>query len=120
MVLWSLVCLLGLIGGRPGFLPADFIPGSLDTDFHPGSGANDYVYTLALQPDGNILISGWFNNFFNWSTVRNGILLLNPDGPLIPPSVPAAGRMTMFGKWLCSPMGRSSPEGPSPSSPGRP
>jgi uncharacterized delta-60 repeat protein len=34
---------------------------SLDT-FNPGTGANDHVYTVALQPDGRILLGGLFTS----------------------------------------------------------
>ena len=35
--------------------------GSTDTSFQPGNGADDRVYTMAIQPDGNIVIAGVFN-----------------------------------------------------------
>ncbi len=41
--------------GRIGRLNAD---GSLDTTFDPGANAD--VFTLAVQPDGKILVGGWF------------------------------------------------------------
>jgi uncharacterized delta-60 repeat protein len=55
--------------------------GSLDTSFNTGgSGANNYVYTLAVQSDGKILIGGDFTTF-NGVTV-NRITRLNGDGSL--------------------------------------
>ncbi len=52
--------------------------GSPDSGFDPGWGADDAVRTVALQPDGKILIAGSF------STVnlapRTRIARLNPDG----------------------------------------
>ncbi len=47
----------GLERGRIARLNAD---GSLDPSFDPGYGANGSVRTLALQPDGSILIGGTF------------------------------------------------------------
>jgi hypothetical protein len=37
--------------------------GSLDDSFEIGSGANNFVYTIALQPDGKILIGGGFTSY---------------------------------------------------------
>jgi uncharacterized delta-60 repeat protein len=54
--------------------------GSLDTGFNPGIGANDDVYGMALQPDGKILISGFFTSYNG--TLRNRIARLNADGSL--------------------------------------
>ena len=34
--------------------------GSLDISFDPGSGANDYVVVIAVQPNGKMIIGGWF------------------------------------------------------------
>jgi uncharacterized delta-60 repeat protein len=54
--------------------------GSLDTTFNPGSGANIYVSTIALQPDGKIIIGGIFTSYNG--TARNRIARLNADGSL--------------------------------------
>ena len=54
--------------------------GSLDTSFDPGSGANSWVYELAIQPDGKILIGGNFTTYNG--TGRNSIARLNADGSL--------------------------------------
>jgi uncharacterized delta-60 repeat protein len=40
--------------------------GALDTSFNPGTGFDDIVYSLVLQPDGNILVGGQF-------TMYNGV-----------------------------------------------
>lgn len=37
--------------------------GSLDTSFDPGTGADDSVYSIALQSDGKILIGGAFTHY---------------------------------------------------------
>jgi uncharacterized delta-60 repeat protein len=54
--------------------------GSLDTGFNPGSGTNDTVEALALQPDGKILIGGFFSTYNGIR--RNHIARLNSDGSL--------------------------------------
>ncbi len=41
--------------------------GSLDTSFDPGAGANNSVYSLSLQPDGKIVVSGWFTSIMGLS-----------------------------------------------------
>ncbi|MFZ1691715.1 MAG: hypothetical protein WAT74_00845 [Flavobacteriales bacterium] len=59
--------------------------GSLDTSFNPGTGAtgsvgNLGILSVALQPDGKILIAGDFNGYNG--TTRNRIARLNADGSL--------------------------------------
>src|SRR5262249_17717925 len=54
--------------------------GSLDSSFDPGTGANNYVYPVAAQPDGKVLIGGNFT-FIN-ETNRNRVARLNIDGSL--------------------------------------
>lgn len=66
--------------------------GSIDPTFTPGSGAEmyfsdgshspGYLYGMALQPDGKILIVGVFDKYDG--VVRNCIARLNPDGTLDP------------------------------------
>jgi uncharacterized delta-60 repeat protein/uncharacterized repeat protein (TIGR01451 family) len=52
--------------------------GSLDTTFDPGFGADDVVYTMAIQLDGHILVGGSFHTM--GAQVRNSIARLNQDG----------------------------------------
>ncbi len=54
--------------------------GSLDATFNPGTGADYWIYSIALQPDGKILIGGLFTDYNG--TSRNGIARLNADGSL--------------------------------------
>jgi len=54
--------------------------GTLDATFNPGTGANNRVLTTALQPDGKIIIGGWFTNY-NGAPI-NRIARLNADGTL--------------------------------------
>jgi uncharacterized delta-60 repeat protein len=62
---------------RVAHLNAD---GSLDTGFDPGTGANNGVFAIALQPDGKILIGGFFTSYNG--TPRNRVARLNADGSL--------------------------------------
>ena len=54
--------------------------GSLDTGFDPGTGANDIIWSTAVQSDGKIIIGGGFTSFNG--TARNRIARLNADGSL--------------------------------------
>lgn len=53
-------------------------PGQLDPTFNLGSGANDDVVSLAVQPDGKILLGGWFASYNG--TTLNHIARLHSDG----------------------------------------
>jgi uncharacterized repeat protein (TIGR01451 family)/uncharacterized delta-60 repeat protein len=65
--------------GRPGI--ARINPdGSLDLSFDPGTGANDTVYTIALQNDAEILIGGLFTSYNQ--TRRVGIARIYNNGTL--------------------------------------
>jgi uncharacterized delta-60 repeat protein len=55
-------------------------PGSLDMSFNPGMGANSFVNTIALQPDGKVIIAGAFSSFDGMP--RNHIVRLNADGTM--------------------------------------
>ncbi len=54
--------------------------GTLDNGFNPGTGANGGVASTVLQPDGKVLVSGYFSAFNG--TNRNGIARLNANGSL--------------------------------------
>ena len=54
--------------------------GTLDNNFNVGSGANNFVYAVAVQPDGKILAGGTFDAI-NGVTSR-GFTRLNTDGSL--------------------------------------
>jgi uncharacterized delta-60 repeat protein len=58
----------------------DFGPGSLDPGFDPGTGANAPVRSVAVQPDGRIIIGGAFTQFNGVD--RNYVARLNSAGPL--------------------------------------
>jgi uncharacterized delta-60 repeat protein/uncharacterized repeat protein (TIGR01451 family) len=52
--------------------------GALDTGFNPGLGFDGPVYTVVIQPDGNILVGGQFTSFN--TTRRIGLARLLPQG----------------------------------------
>ncbi len=63
--------------------------GSLDLRFDPGSGASNDVYGLVLQPDGRVLLGGFFSSFNG--TTRDGIARVNADGSLDSSFNPGSG-----------------------------
>jgi len=59
--------------------------GTLDETFTTLYGFDLEAYSLALQPDGKILVGGNFNHFYgNGSGPCGGIIRLNPDGSADP------------------------------------
>ena len=54
--------------------------GSLDVTFNPGTGADNWIYTTAIQSDGKIFIGGEFFTYNGGG--RNYSARLNPDGTL--------------------------------------
>jgi len=54
--------------------------GTRDTGFEEAAGENTVVYAVAVQPDGKILVGGYFTAFKGAS--RNGIARLNANGSL--------------------------------------
>ncbi|MGW8184632.1 MAG: Ig-like domain-containing protein [Candidatus Moraniibacteriota bacterium] len=67
----------GTARARIGRLNAD---GSLDSAFVVGTGASSYVRTIAIGPDGKIIIGGDFISYNG--TARNRIARLNTNGSL--------------------------------------
>jgi uncharacterized delta-60 repeat protein len=61
--------------------------GRVDPTFNPGAGPDGIVYTLALQPDGNVIIAGDFNTISG--TPRDRLARLFGDHP--PPVAPRLG-----------------------------
>jgi len=60
---------------------ARFLPdGSLDPEFLAGSGFDDEVKSIAIQPDGKIIIGGYFTKFN--ALPANRIVRLNADGSM--------------------------------------
>ncbi|HLM01897.1 MAG TPA: delta-60 repeat domain-containing protein, partial [Pyrinomonadaceae bacterium] len=54
--------------------------GSLDSTFNPGTGANNNVETIAVQPDGKIIIGGNFTDYNGSPRLR--LARINADGSL--------------------------------------
>ena len=75
--------------------------GSLDpaTDFsHPAAqfGADNHVYALALQPDGQVLVGGAFTSYDGNAAAPDRLLRLAPAGPLNDAATPLAGATYAF------------------------
>lgn len=71
--------LLGLISiFMIGYLQAQ--PGTIDLSFDPGAGLNSSVQSLVIQPDGKIIVSGWFTSYDG--TAVNRIVRINADGSI--------------------------------------
>jgi uncharacterized delta-60 repeat protein len=69
------------VGGQPGTNPARLNPdGTVDPVFNPGSDYAGYVYSLAVQPDGKLLVGGEFTSMAGQPC--NRIARLNDDGTL--------------------------------------
>lgn len=54
--------------------------GSLDVDFSTGDGPDSFVLALALQPDGRILLGGFFDSYDQ--VVVRDVARVHPDGTL--------------------------------------
>jgi uncharacterized delta-60 repeat protein len=67
-------------GTSRGYIARLLTDGSLDTGFATGAGANGFVYAVAVQSDGKIIIGGNFNTYDGTSRVRVARLLT--DGSL--------------------------------------
>ena len=65
------------------------LDGNLDTSFTSGTGPNNVVYSTLIQPDGKILIGGYFTSYNG--TPRNRIARLNTDGTLDTSFTPGTG-----------------------------
>ncbi|WP_166921417.1 T9SS type A sorting domain-containing protein [Flavobacterium poyangense] len=52
--------------------------GSKDATFNIGTGFDNSIQAIALQPDGKILVSGYFSKYQN--SYQNRLIRLNPDG----------------------------------------
>jgi uncharacterized delta-60 repeat protein len=63
--------------------------GAIDPSFDTGEGFNDEVRALAIQPDGRVVVAGYFTRFNG--VVRNRIARLMPDGSLDVSFDPGAG-----------------------------
>ena len=66
--------------------------GSLDSTFNVGAGVNSWVRSLLVQPNGQIMVTGWFTSYDNHSHSR--MVLLNQDGSADPSFNPNFGDLT--------------------------
>ena len=78
--------------------------GSLDASFNPGSGTDNYVLSMARQPDGKILIAGFFTNYNG--TARNRVARLNSDGTLDASFNPGSGANNVVYSIVVQPDGK--------------
>ncbi|MBI5387365.1 MAG: carboxypeptidase regulatory-like domain-containing protein [Verrucomicrobia bacterium] len=85
-----------LTGGARGRIARLMSTGALDSTFHPGLGANDRVSTLAVLPDGRVMIGGDFTQVDGH--LRGHVALLNGDSQkpaFLPVRPPAGGVLTL-------------------------
>lgn len=54
--------------------------GTYDSTFNVGTGFNDWADDVTIQPDGKILVGGWFTSYNG--TGRNRIIRLNTNGTI--------------------------------------
>src|SRR6266508_3570350 len=81
----------GVSRNRIARLNAD---GSLDSSFNPGTGADDSVWTVSVQPNGDVLFGG---NFLSVNgTPRAGIARLHDDGSLDTRFNPGSGTQDLL------------------------
>ena len=78
--------------------------GTLDLTFDPGLGADDTVWSLALQPDLKIVVGGAFRECSG--VTRGGITRLNPDGSVDPTINFGAGADAFVAALLLQPDGK--------------
>lgn len=91
----------GAVINRIGRLNSD---GTLDTSFNPGSGPSSQVTTLAVQPDGKILVGGLFATFNG--VTKNNIVRLNSDGSIDSGFLTGSGTNNILKKILLQPDGK--------------
>ena len=78
--------------------------GSLDATFNVGTGASSQISAAAFQPDGKILISGFFTTYNG--TTRNRIARLNADGSLDTTFAPVSGGNASITSMALQPDGK--------------
>ena len=64
-------------------------PGIVDPSFTVGTGANNTVFTTALQSNGKVFIGGYFNQYNG--TARSRVARVNTDGTLDATFLPGTG-----------------------------
>ncbi len=90
-----IVGLFTTFDGSPRYSIARLLSnGGLDPSFNHSTGANAGIQCIALQPDGKILIGGWFTAYDG--VARNHIARLNADGGLDTGFDPGSGASDAF------------------------
>jgi uncharacterized delta-60 repeat protein len=79
--------------------------GTLDTNFN--SAAIGYVYSMARQPDGKLIVGGYFySDFVGGTPIGYGLARLNTDGPLDNTFNQAPGQGGLFLSIVLQPDGK--------------
>ncbi len=84
------------------------VNGSVDTSFDAGAGAagsGAQIRALAVQPDGRIVVGGFFTSFAGQATLHRLVRLL-PDGSVDPDFVPGQHRLQTVRAIVVLPDGR--------------
>lgn len=91
----SAMCLTAMVQSQPG---------TIDLTFNAANGPNDYVNTIAVQPDGKILVGGAFTSFNGVS--RGYIVRLNADGSIDDTFISGTGFNSIIMKIIIQPDGK--------------
>jgi uncharacterized delta-60 repeat protein len=79
-------------------------PGIVDQTFDPGPGVQGIVRSMAVSPNGSVLVAG---DFYQVGGVeRNGLARLNPDGSLDTGFQPILSMGDRVNSVVCSPAGK--------------
>jgi len=79
----KVVAKVSLSDGTTSAADYRFKPGTLNTAFNPGSAGGVFdVYTVALQPDGKIIIGGFFTGYDGNAAAPDYVARLNANGTL--------------------------------------
>lgn len=78
--------------------------GTLDNSFNPGTGANNFIQTIAIQPDNKIIVGGFFTTFNG--SARNHIARLNANGTLDTTFDPGLGANNHVRQTIIQPDGK--------------
>jgi len=82
----------------------EFRPGALDSSFDTGDGPNNFVQSLAVQPDGRVVVGGAFTSFSGAS--RRYIARLRTSGSLDSSFDPGPGASALVSSVASLPDGR--------------
>ena len=78
--------------------------GTFDPSFNPGVGADNTVYSIAVQADGNVVLGGRFAHVFGFP--RNGVARLLGSGALDSSFNPGSGTTNTIWSVLVQPDGK--------------